>query len=61
MTIELGPPKGKMVIIWQISDFEIKYDISVPKIVSYKNKYELYKIDVLNTLQFAKNEQIYRQ
>ena len=26
-----------------------------------KNKFKLYKIDVLNTLQFAKNEQIYRQ
>ena len=39
----------------------LKCELSVPKIVKYKNKYEFYKIDVLNTLQFAKNEQIYRQ
>ena len=39
----------------------LKCYLSIPKIVSYKNKYELYKSDVLNTLQFAKNEQIYRQ
>ena len=31
------------------------------KIVRYKDKYELYKMDVLNTLQLAKNEEIYRQ
>ena len=38
----------------------LKCLVSVPKIVRYKNKYELYKNDVLNTLQFAKNLQIYR-
>ena len=29
LTIELGPAKGQMVIIWPISDFEIKYEIKM--------------------------------
>ena len=28
-TIELGLPKGKMVKIWPVSDFEIKYEIKM--------------------------------
>ena len=32
----------------------LKCKLSVPEIVSYKNKYKLYKINVLNTLHLQK-------